>query len=92
MLNTLEKIVAKIFPRKLAKQLTAGAPTTVLKTAPVTKPLAKESTQFVNERALELAEAANDLAVAVQCIESTIIKPVQPVNKKKTPTKKKKKA
>jgi hypothetical protein len=92
MLSTLKKLAAKIFPRKLAKEVTAETPTTVLETVPVTELPAEESTQFVNEPAPELAQAANDLAAAVEYVEETIIKPVQPVKKKKAPTKKKKKA
>jgi hypothetical protein len=92
MLNTLKKIAAKIFPRKLAKEVTAETPTTVLETVPVTELPVEELTQFVNESAPELTQAANDLAAAVEYVEETIIKPVQPVKKKKTPTKKKKKA
>jgi hypothetical protein len=80
MLNILKKIAAKIFPRKLAKEVTAETPTTVLETVPVTELPVEELTQ-----------AANDLAEAVQFVEVAVIKPAQPVKKKKTPTKKKKK-
>lgn len=92
MLNTLKKLAAKIFPRKLAKEVTAETPTTVLETVPVTELPAEELTQFVNESAPELTQAANDLVAAVEFVEETIIKPVQPVKKKKASTKKKKKA
>ena len=81
MLNTLKKIAAKIFPRKLVREVTADTLTTVLETVPVTELPAEELTQ-----------AANDLAVAVQAIEEPVIKPAPPVKKKKAPTKKKKKA
>lgn len=80
MLNTLKKLAAKIFPRKLAKEVTAETWTTVIETVPVTELPAEE-----------LAQAANDLSVAVQAIEEAVIEPVQPVKKKKAPTKKKKK-
>lgn len=92
MLSTLKKLAAKIFPRKLAKEVTAETPTTVLETVPVTELPAEELTQFVNESAPELTQAANELAAAVEYVEEAIIKPVQPAKKKKAPTKKKKKA
>ena len=82
MLNTLKKIVAKIFFRNLPKEITTESLAATVETVPAAEIPAKELTRFVYEPAPE----------AVQVVEETVIKPVQPAKKKKAPTKNKKKA
>jgi hypothetical protein len=65
MLNTLKKIAAKIFPRKLAKEVTAEIPTTVLETVPVAElpvePLVEAPVQLLIEPAPEVVQAVEQV-------------------------------